>query len=242
MAAYAVISDVHSNLEALKAVLQDIEREKVDGILFLGDSVGYGPNPNECTEILRDIARVVIAGNHDWAAIGKIDSTFFNTYAKIAVEWTSDLLTYENRDYLEGLPLTKGLKDEDLFLVHGSPDEPHKWHYLYSEYDAISNFPFFKEKICFVGHSHVPFIIESTAKDRIVFNDHSAKIKPKSRYIVNAGSIGQPRDGNPDAAYAVLRDDTIEIKRVSYDIVLTQKKMKKAGLPSYLIDRLSEGR
>jgi predicted phosphodiesterase len=242
MADYAVISDVHANLEALQAVLKEIERERVDSILFLGDSVGYGPDPNECTEIVRDRTDVFIAGNHDRAAAGMNNITNFNPFAMVAIEWTGKVLTYENRDFLKGLPLTKELKDDDIFLVHGSPKEPHKWHYLRSEYDAQDNFPYFREKMCFVGHSHAPFIIEYTAKGRTAFHYNHTTIKEKSRYIINAGSIGQPRDGNPDAAYALLRDDTIEINRVSYDILVTQKKMKKAGLPSYLINRLSEGR
>ena len=241
MTAYAVISDIHANLEALQAVLEKIEREKVDSILFLGDSVGYGQNPNECTEIVRDKADISIAGNHDRAAAGINDFTNFNPYARIAIEWTANILAYENRDFLKGLPLVKELKDADIFLVHASPKEPHKWHYLHNEHDAHRNFHHFKEKICFVGHSHVPFITEHTDKGKTIFHYNHTTIKEKSRYIINAGSIGQPRDGNPDAAYVILRDDTIEIKRVPYDIVLTQKKMKKAGLPSCLINRLSEG-
>ncbi len=242
MTAYAVISDVHANLEALHAVLEKIEKDNVDRILFLGDSVGYGPNPNECTEELKDRGSVFIAGNHDWAVVGKNNSTFFNTHAKIAIDWTGEVLTTENRDYLEALPLTAELEEDDIFLVHGSPYEPQKWHYLYSEYDVVDNFSYFKEKICFVGHSHVPFIAEYSGRGPVIFHNNIAEIKTDCRYIVNTGSIGQPRDGNPEAAYVILRDGSIEIKRTSYDIVLTQNKMKKAGLPSYLIERLSRGR
>ncbi|MEN8262318.1 MAG: metallophosphoesterase family protein [Nitrospirota bacterium] len=242
MTAYAVISDVHANLEALHAVLEKLEKANVDRILFLGDSVGYGPNPNECTEELKDRSAVFIAGNHDWAAVGKNDSASFNIHAKTAIDWTRELLTAENREYLAARPLTAELEEDDIFLVHGSPYEPQKWHYLYSEYDTVDNFSHFKEKICFVGHSHVPFIAEYPGRGTVSFHDNITKIKTDCRYIVNAGSIGQPRDGNPEAAYVILRDRAIEIKRTSYDIVLTQNKMKKAGLPSYLIDRLSEGR
>ncbi len=242
MTAYAVISDVHANLEALHAVLAKIEKDNVDRILFLGDSVGYGPDPNECTEEPKDRAAIFIAGNHDWAAVGKNDSTSFNIHAKIAIDWTGEVLTAENREYIAGLPLTAELEEDDIFLVHGSPYEPQKWHYLYSEYDVVDNFSYFKEKICFVGHSHVPFIAEYSGRGPVSFHDNITKIKTDCRYIVNTGSIGQPRDGNPDAAYVILRDGRIEIKRTSYDIVLTQNKMKKAGLPSYLAERLSRGR
>ncbi len=242
MTAYAVISDVHANLEALHAVFEKIEKDNVDRIFFLGDSVGYGPDPNECTEELKDRASVFLAGNHDWAAVGKNDSTFFNTHAKIAIDWTTEILTSDNREYLAGCPLTAELEGDDIFLVHGSPYEPHKWHYLYSEYDTVDNFSYFKEKVCFVGHSHVPFIAEYPGRGPVRFHENIVEIKKSCRYIVNAGSIGQPRDGNPDASYVILRDGTIETKRTSYDIVLTQNKMKKAGLPSYLIERLSRGR
>ena len=242
MTAYAVISDVHANLEALRAVLKEIGKEKVDKVLFLGDAVGYGPDPNECIELLRRNAALMIAGNHDRAAVGMDGYDHFNTCAKTAIEWTRDALSNGNRDFLKGLPLTKTISKEGIFLVHGTPREPGMWHYLTNKKAATINLKYFEEKICFVGHSHQPFIIECPEKgDTDIFYD-LRDIGNSHRYIINTGSVGQPRDGNPDAAYVIFRDDRLEIKRVSYDIVLTQNKMKTAGLPAYLIERLATGR
>ncbi len=239
---YAIISDVHANLEALQAVLGKIEEEKIAGILFLGDSVGYGPNPNECIAILKEKARILLAGNHDRAVACMSGIAYFNPLAKAAIEWTREVLSGENMQFLQTLPLTAELEEDNIYLVHATPKEPEKWHYLSYKNEACINFNYFKEKICFLGHSHVPFIVERSPGGKIIFHYHFADIGEESRYIINAGSVGQPRDGNPDAAYSVLKDNTIEIKRVSYDISLTQKKMRKAGLPKQLMDRLSLGR
>ena len=242
MPSYAIISDVHANLEALNAVLQNIDEEKVDSLLFLGDSVGYGPDPNECIELLKAKSTIVLAGNHDWGAIGLTDTTYFNPFAKVAIEWTSETLSDENKAFLDTLPLTESIKADSIYLVHSSPKEPEKWHYLSYEYEASMYFPCFDDKICFIGHSHIPFIVESSPTGKIQSHYNYGEIKKRSRYIINVGSVGQPRDGIPHAAYALLRDNTVEIKRVSYDIVVTQKKMRKAGLPDYLIERLAFGR
>ena len=239
---YAIISDVHANLEALHAVLAKTEGEKIEGILFSGDSVGYGPDPNECTKILKEKAKIMVAGNHDRAAAGMTGITYFNPLARVAIEWTREVLSGENVEFLQSLPLTAQLEEDNIYLVHATPKEPEKWRYLLYEYDARINFSYFKEKICFLGHSHIPFIVERFSGGEIKFHYHYAEIREENRYIVNAGSVGQPRDGNPDAAYVLLSDNSVEIKRISYDIVLTQKKMKKAGLPTYLIERLSVGR
>jgi predicted phosphodiesterase len=242
MACTAVISDVHSNLEALNSVLENIEKECAGKILFIGDIVGYGPDPNECIEIIRNKSHIVLAGNHDRASVGMHDTISFNPLARAAIEWTSTVLSDENKNFLSNLPLTKRLAGDSFFLVHGSPYEPEKWHYVVDSADARKNFDYFKESICFVGHSHIPLIIERSFDGEALSLKDKSILKENSRYIINTGSVGQPRDSNPDAAYALLRDNTIEIKRVSYDILLTQKKMRKAGLPSYLSDRLSVGR
>jgi len=243
MPAYAIISDVHANLEALQAVLAEIEKEEIDSILFAGDCVGYGPDPNECIELLRTKASLVIAGNHDWGAVDLTDVRDFNAYARVAIDWTRDVLTAQNFSYLQDLPLTQKISgDRAIFLVHGTPKEPDQWHYFLFEFDAKVNFRSFNEQICFLGHSHIPFIVERSPRGKTRSFYARAEVKDGCRYIVNAGSVGQPRDGNPEASYVLFKDDAIEIKRVSYDILLTQKKMKKAGLPSYLITRLSEGR
>ncbi len=237
---YAVISDVHANIEALNTVLKKISEETFDSLLFLGDSVGYGPNPNECIETLKEKAKILLAGNHDWASVDMTDIEYFNPYARAAVEWTKKILSNENRTFLRGLPLTQEL-DDRILLVHATPGEPEQWHYLLSTGDASINFHFFNQMICLIGHSHEPIIIERSPEDKIIVYKDRTDIKEGYRYILNVGSVGQPRDGNPDAAYAILNKNSIEIKRVSYDIVLTQKKMRDVGLPSYLIERLSRG-
>lgn len=242
MPSYAIISDVHGNIDALEAVLKHIDNEKVDTLLFLGDSVGYGPAPNECVELLKERADLLLAGNHDRGAAGLTDTNYFNPYAKVAIDWTRNELRREIKEYLQSLPLTGTVKGESIYLVHSSPLEPEKWHYISSENEAQMYFPFFDESLCFLGHSHIPFITECSPEGEIGCYRDYTEIKGNSRYIINAGSVGQPRDRNPQAAYVLLRDSTVEIKRVSYDIVSTQKKMKKAGLPEYLIDRLSIGR
>ena len=238
---YAVIADVHGNLEALEAVLKKLKEESFDALLFLGDSVGYGPNPNECIEVLKNKAQVLLAGNHDRAAVGLTDTAFFNPNARLAIEWTQEVLSDENKKLLASLPIDKHMKREHLCLVHSTPKEPEKWHYLLSAWDAYNNFPFFSEKICLIGHSHVPAIIEETPEGKINTFHPKAEIKEDHRYIINVGSVGQPRDGNPEAAYVMLTENFVEIKRVPYDILLTQKKMRHAGLPDRLINRLAKG-
>ncbi len=242
MLSYAIISDVHANLEALHAVLKKIENDNIDKILFLGDSVGYGPDPNECTDILKQKAAFMVAGNHDRAATGQIDTTYFNPYAKIAIEWTTRVLTEQVVEQIQSIPVTERLLEDNIFLVHATPKEPEEWHYLSYEHNASENFKYFEESICFLGHSHIPFIIELSHGRKLGVHYTQVDVREGNRYIVNVGSVGQPRDGNPDATYVLLKNKMIKIKRVSYDILLIQKKMRRAGLPFYLVERLSKGR
>lgn len=238
---FVIISDVHGNLDALEAVLEDIKVNYRCEILFLGDSVGYGPQPSECIKILKEETRLMLAGNHDWAVIGKTDIDYFNPYARSAIEWTMEVLSDEDKSFLGSLPVLKRLKDEDIYLVHSTPKEPEEWHYLLTTWDAHTNFYYFDERICFLGHSHQPVIIERTADGELSIYRQHVELKEDCRYIVNVGSVGQPRDNNPEAAYAILNENSIEIKRVPYDILSTQRKMREAGLPSYLIERLARG-
>ena len=242
MPSYAIISDVHSNLEALHSVLKEINKENVSALFFLGDAVGYGSDPNICIELLRSVSEVFIAGNHDRGAVGLSDISYFNPYARVAIDWTKDVLTEENSAFLKTLPLTYEVEGENIFLVHSSPKDPERWRYLESKEIAVKNFPYFQQTYCFVGHSHIPFIAEQFKNGKTVLHYTSAPVKEHCRYIINTGSVGQPRDGNPDACYVILSNDLIEIKRVPYDILLAQKKMKDAGLPKYLISRLAKGR
>jgi predicted phosphodiesterase len=237
----AVISDVHGNMEALRGVLRDIRKRKADSILFLGDAVGYGPDPNDCVRTLKAECSVLLAGNHDWAAIGLAEKDHFNPYARAAVEWTAEVLETDCIGALRDFALTHEAPEEGLFLVHATPKEPEKWHYLFSLWDAGINFGCFDEKICLVGHSHQPLIIERLPSGEMVAARDGLTFGETERYIINVGSVGQPRDGDPRACYAILGEDGVTMYRVAYDVAETQKKMGKAGLPSPLIERLSRG-
>lgn len=239
---YAVLSDVHSNIEALQAVLDDVGQRKIENVLFIGDSVGYGPDPNECLELLSKKCKTILAGNHDWGVLGQTDITYFNEYARAAVEWTRGVLTEENKETLQSFPVQKEITKGNIFLVHSTPREPEEWHYLLTLWDAEINFHYFDGTFCFLGHTHQPFIIERLPSGELLTYKKSVRIGKSTRYIINAGSVGQPRDGDPRACYTIIDDDHIEIVRVPYDIETVQNKMRTANLPSPLIERLSWGR
>ncbi|MBI5205672.1 MAG: metallophosphoesterase family protein, partial [Nitrospirae bacterium] len=187
---YAVISDVHANLEALEAVLEDTGKRKAKDIIFLGDAVGYGPNPNECIELLKDSCKIMLAGNHDCALTGLADTENFNEYARLAIEWTLSVLTKPNLDILKELPLIKVLRKDNALLVHSTPKEPELWHYLLTLSEAEVNFHHFEQKICFLGHTHYPFIIERLLSGELITYKNNAEIGKAERYIINAGSVG----------------------------------------------------
>ena len=242
---YAIIADIHANLAAFTAVLDDIEyRGGVEEVWCLGDVVGYGPDPHQCIELLRQYNHVCVAGNHDWAAIGKIATSEFNPDAAAACHWTAQHLTPEDVVYLDSLPLviTKG----DFTLVHGSPREP-IWEYLLSTSQAKESFAFFKSQFCLVGHSHMPLVFEYSETGACSAGPLSVNIKlmlGKERLIINPGGVGQPRDGDPRASYAIYDSEvrTVRLFRIPYDIDATQARMVKQGLPMRLVARLSYGR
>ena len=241
---YAIIADIHANLEAFTAVLADIEhKEGVAEIWCLGDIVGYGPDPCECIELLRRYNHVCVAGNHDWAAIGKLDTSYFNPMAIAACEWTTKQLSPADIYYLEKLPLT--IDKGDFLLVHGSPMEP-IWEYVISTGIAERNFSSLKSKYCLVGHSHVPvaFKEEDGSCLPITLSPGIGLVIGDNRMIINPGGVGQPRDGDPRASYAIYDSESqiIRLYRIPYDISTTQDKMMQAGLPVHLVTRLKEGR
>jgi predicted phosphodiesterase len=238
---YAVISDVHANIEALETVLRDIKKRGIDELLFLGDAVGYGPNPNECVELLKKNCKTLLAGNHDWATVGLTDIQYFNEYAKAAILWTREVLTPESRKFIETLPVTKNIKKENMLLVHSTPKDPEAWHYLLTLWDAEINFHYFTHRVCMIGHSHLPFVIERVPSGEMITYKYEARLGENERYIINAGSVGQPRDRDPRACYAIFDDDMLEFVRLEYAIEKTQRKMHDAGLPLMLIERLSKG-
>jgi diadenosine tetraphosphatase ApaH/serine/threonine PP2A family protein phosphatase len=240
---YAILADIHSNLAAFEAVLSDADgRGGFDKIWCLGDVVGYGPDPNECIKRLRQFEHVCVAGNHDWAAIGKMDTAEFNPVAAVAAHWTAQQLTAEEKDYLENLPLI--LREDCFTLAHGSPRDP-IWEYLLSTEAAQDNFTCFETPYCLVGHSHVPLIFELVSNKAVyrMFPEGTNLKLGKKRIIINPGGVGQPRDGDPRASYALYDTEarTIRHYRVEYNIPATQKKMEKRGLPMPLILRLSVG-
>jgi diadenosine tetraphosphatase ApaH/serine/threonine PP2A family protein phosphatase len=239
---YAVISDVHSNLEALEAVFADIEKRGAKEVLFLGDAVGYGPNPSECVALLNEGCQVMLAGNHDWAALGMTDISYFNAYAKAAVLWTDSVLSDGARATLKALPLGRVMEKYDAFLVHASPEAPEQWHYLIYPDDVARAMDFFDENICMVGHSHYPFLAECREGSPPAFMGKKAEFRRDARYVLNAGSVGQPRDGDPRACYLLMDEESVETVRVDYPFERTQEKMYRAGLPEPLISRLSLGR
>jgi predicted phosphodiesterase len=239
---YAVLSDVHANLEALTSVINDLDERRITDVIFLGDAVGYGPNPNECIDLLVGRCSVLIAGNHDRGAIGLADISYFNQNARAAIEWTATALTGKSQKLLRSFPLKREDKDKNVLLVHATPKEPEEWHYLLTLWDAEMNFDYFNQKASFLGHSHQPFIIERAPSGELVTYKETADMRAGSRYIINAGSVGQPRDGDPRACYGIVDGDRVELLRVPYDIESVQNKMKNEHLPYPLIERLSEGR
>jgi len=238
-----VLSDIHSNLEAFETVLD--HAGAVDQIWCLGDVVGYGPDPNGCVELLRSRPHLCIAGNHDWATLGKLDLRDFNPDAREANMWNRKQLTPGNLAYLEDLP--ESLVEGQFTLIHGSPRHP-IWEYVIYASTAEINFDHFETSYCLVGHTHSPVIFVqaegngSKVKEIQPPVDEPVALGPE-RLILNPGSVGQPRDGDPRASYAILDDEamTIEYHRVSYPVEETQAKMIEHGLPARLVLRLGYG-
>ena len=238
---YAIVADVHGNLAAFQAVLKDIEEQGgADEVWCLGDIVGYGPDPGECISLLRQLPHLCVAGNHDWAAIGKVDISDFNPDAAQACRWTATQLAPEDVRYLDNLPLA--LTRGDFTIVHGSPREP-IWEYVVSTQSAKANFGYFETRYCLIGHSHVPLVFEYAGQSCLL-DELPAKLRlGENRLIINPGGVGQPRDGDPRAAYAIYDEanTTIYHYRVPYDIEVTQERMARQGLPHFLVMRLNYG-
>ncbi|HGY92018.1 MAG TPA: metallophosphoesterase [Planctomycetes bacterium] len=239
---YGILGDIHGNMEALDAVLQHLEAEKVDHYVSVGDIVGYGADPGPCLDRIREIGATVVAGNHDWAVVGRLDCTFFNAYAKAAVEWTAQTLTAEQMAWLENLPLTARLGD-DLEVAHATRENPERFDYIQTYYDAARSINAMVTPVCFLGHSHVPlaFLMREQMELSV---DPLLDLQGVGRALINVGSIGQPRDENPKAACAVFDAKTrrYELRRVSYDVDRTCQKILAVGLPQILADRLRFGR
>jgi predicted phosphodiesterase len=239
---YAILADIHANLTALEAVLRDIEDTGgVNAVWCLGDIVGYGPDPYQCVDLVRQHCSVCVAGNHDWATIRKIGAIHFNTAAGEAVVWTRKQLNSEHVKYLESLPLT--IETGDFTLTHGSPHDP-IWEYILTEAEAQESLKYFKTCYSLIGHSHLPLFFECEKSCTLSKPGAGSVIKLREkRSIINPGSVGQPRDNDPRASYMVYDNELGEITlhRVKYDIPAVQLRMKAAGLPEKLINRLAWG-
>jgi diadenosine tetraphosphatase ApaH/serine/threonine PP2A family protein phosphatase len=247
----AILSDVHANLEALTAVLEDVESRSVDKILFLGDAVGYGADPVTCLERLENSVYRFVAGNHDHSAGSDqecLDDLHENAAA--AIRWTRGVLPPEVKDRLRKLPLDS--VNEGTYLVHGSPYQPGRWEYVMSAQDAERGFGACENKVIFVGHSHIPAAYVEVECKRLFtgvmrrIEQHppgSVEIDPRYRYILNVGSVGQPRDGDPRASYATYDEEagSYALHRIPYDVERASGKIRKAGLPERLADRLRYG-
>ena len=240
---YLIIADIHSNLEAFEAVLEDAQRHGGFGHTWcLGDVVGYGPDPLACIKLLRQLDPVCVSGNHDQAAVGKIDIGDFNSDAAIANRWTAGQLSDEDREFLLGLP---DLVVKDNFtIVHGSPRQP-VWEYIAHSFTAADNFRCFDTRFCIVGHTHVPFLFKHDGVEvrEGILHDGDMLVLGDNRLIINPGGVGQPRDRDPRASYAIFDAEEMVLHnyRVTYDVAVTQEKMEKAGLPDFLVSRIAWG-
>jgi diadenosine tetraphosphatase ApaH/serine/threonine PP2A family protein phosphatase len=229
----AIISDIHSNLQALTQALAAIDERGVDKIYCLGDIVGYGGNPNECVELVRRRSAICVLGNHELAALDSIQSEFFSRPGRIAIEWTRSVLTQENLAFLSSLPYRASA--EVFTLAHASPLDPDQWQYVLSLQVAKLQFPAFSTQICFIGHTHVPAICGEDLKTFV--------LKNHKRFLINVGSVGQPRDGNPQLSFGLFDTDAWKYDnvRVNYDIDKAAMAIRSQGLPSTLAARLYQG-
>ncbi|MBI4302213.1 MAG: metallophosphoesterase family protein [Chloroflexi bacterium] len=240
---YAILADIHSNLEALEAVLLDVDKQGgADVFWCLGDIVGYGPNPEECIKRLSQYQPLTVLGNHDLGATGELDLSYFNPDAAAACLWNAQRLKSEEIRYLSQLP-QKAVTD-DFTLAHGSPRDP-IWEYVLSSAIAQANLAHFETFFCLIGHSHIPLVFESAPGDPGHLRELPLRLTlGERRLIINPGSVGQPRDGDPRASYALYDAEQrlIYHHRVPYPVSITQEKMRLAGLPPRLALRLSLGR
>jgi diadenosine tetraphosphatase ApaH/serine/threonine PP2A family protein phosphatase len=241
---YGVLGDIHSNLSALQAVLSELSSEGVSTLLSVGDVVGYGAAPRECLALLRESGVQVVKGNHDAATVGELSTLLFNAHARAAVEWTRSVLSEEELRWLAELPYLIEL--EHCAVGHGTYDHPELFDYVRTTADADASLDRMQVPVCFVGHTHVPVTLMRLNQDpnRTAYTRESyIELGDASRALVNVGSVGQPRDEDPRAAYAVFdtEAETVRIQRVEYDIDREAARIRAAGLASALADRLHLG-
>jgi predicted phosphodiesterase len=237
----AILSDIHANFEALEAVLADAQAQTCTQFVCLGDVVGYNANPSECVRIIQDLECPVVKGNHDEQASVVVSTENFNELAEEAIDWTRDHLSAVDKAWLADLPLTRQVRD--FTIVHATLDTPGRWGYIFNDLDAAASFTYQHTALCFFGHTHCPaaFVRDDSVR-RIPVGQ--ILLAPGKRYFINGGSVGQPRDRDWRAAYCILDADrqVVEQRRIKYDLATAQKKIRDAGLPYRLADRLAVGR
>ncbi|MDQ3198467.1 MAG: metallophosphoesterase family protein [Chthoniobacterales bacterium] len=238
---FAILSDIHANLEALEAVLLDAETQGCTHFVCLGDVVGYNASPSECVKIIQDLECPVVKGNHDEQASIISSSEGFNELAEEAIDWTRAQLSADEKAWLSDLRLTRQVRD--FTVVHATLDTPGQWGYVFNDLDAIASFTYQHTTLCFFGHTHWPtaFVRDDTVR-RLAIGQ--IVLTAGKKYFINPGSIGQPRDRDWRAAYSILHTDrnVVEQRRVKYDLETAQRKIRQAGLPDRLADRLAVGR
>ncbi len=240
---YAILSDIHSNLEAYEVLISVLKEEKPDKTVVVGDIVGYGADPKECIRLTKFLTEDIVCGNHDRATAGLMDINWFNDNAKKAILWTKEVIDESEKEFLRSFKLT--FEDENIIVVHASLHNPQDFNYIFDANDAYETFLKMDKKPCFIGHTHSPVIF---IKDRIkgieLTFEQELELEKDRKYIINAGSIGQPRDGDNRASYVIYDTEKqhITIKRIEYDIRNTQQKILAADLPAIFAYRLSEGR
>ena len=238
---YAIIADIHGNLEAFQIVLEDIKTQNIQQIVCLGDVVGYNANPKECLDIVRDMNIPSSRATTTNTAPAKTISKASIPHAAEAVIWTRNQLNADDRQWLRDLKYSRMVAN--FTIVHATLDAPQRWGYVFDKLAAAASFPYQNTQICFFGHTHVPVAF---MRDTAVRGGTYSKFKvdPAKKYFINVGAVGQPRDNNPKAAYVVYDMDagTIELRRLDYDIATTQQKIRDAGLPERLAERLEFGR
>jgi predicted phosphodiesterase len=238
---YAIIADIHGNLDAFQVVLDDIRAQNATHIVCLGDVVGYNARPKECLKIVRDMNMPTVKGNHDEYCSSDSQLEGFNPHAADAVHWTRNQLDEEEKKWLRELKYTR--MAANFTMVHATLDAPDRWGYVFDKLAAAASFPYQTTQMCFFGHTHVPVAF---MRDTVVRGGTYSKFKidPSKKYFINVGAVGQPRDNNPKAAYVIFDMDagTIELRRLEYDIAAAQAKIREAGLPERLAERLAYGR
>ena len=238
---FAIIADIHANWEAFQVVLDDIEKQKCTHYACVGDVVGYNANPKECLDLVRSMGMPCVKGNHDEYCSSDDALEGFNPHAAEAVNWTRKQLTKDDCKWLSELKYTRVVSS--FSMVHATLDGPQRWGYVFDKLGAAASFPYQTTQVCFFGHTHVPVAF---IRDSIVRGGTYSKFKvePGKKYFVNVGAVGQPRDGNPKAGYVIydLDASTIELRRLDYDIATAQKKIRAAGLPERLAERLAFGK